>query len=95
MTTITQTQTDSVDQLLKEIASSTNTTPLWSQMTKMNPPLPAPKATANLWEYDTLKPYLLRAGNLVTEKQAERRVLMLVNPSMSMYLVLVKSPRAN
>ena len=32
-------------------------------------------------DYDKIRPYLVRAGELITEKQAERRVLMLVNPS--------------
>lgn len=32
--------------------------------------------------YDAIRPLLLKAGTTVIEKQAERRVLMLVNPSM-------------
>ena len=82
MASFTQRQSDSVEHLLKDIGT-TNTSPLWTQMTRMNPRLPNPKATPHLWEYDQLRPHLLRAGNLVTEEQAERRVLMLVNPSMS------------
>lgn len=53
-------------------------------MTKLNPPLPAPKTTPHLWKYPSLRDTLLRAGKLVTEKQAERRVLMLINPSSGM-----------
>ena len=33
--------------------------------------------------YEVIQPQLIRAGRVVTEKQAERRVLMLINPSMS------------
>lgn len=83
MASLTQTQSDSVEQLLNEIRT-TNTTPLWTQMVRMNPPRPNPKAIPHMWEYDRLRPTLVRAGKLVTEEQAERRVLMLVNPSMSM-----------
>lgn len=54
-------------------------------MNKLNPPLPAPKTTPYLWEYDRLRPALIKAGKLVTEKQAERRVLMLINPSAGKY----------
>jgi gentisate 1,2-dioxygenase len=32
--------------------------------------------------YEALRPHLVRAGQLVPEEQAERRVLMLINPTM-------------
>lgn len=60
---------------------STNTSPLWAQMSKLNPPAPNPTCIPHIWKYGEIKPYLLRAGELITEKQAERRVLMLVNPA--------------
>ncbi|KAK1491318.1 gentisate 1,2-dioxygenase [Colletotrichum cuscutae] len=62
-------------------AEANHTKPLWLQMTKLNPPLPNPRCTPHLWKYSEIQPTLLQAGQLVTEKQAERRVLMLVNPS--------------
>ncbi|KAH6967691.1 RmlC-like cupin domain-containing protein [Ilyonectria sp. MPI-CAGE-AT-0026] len=52
-----------------------------AQMQRLNPPAPAPRTVPHLWSYDTIRPYLLRAGALITEKQAERRVLMLTNPT--------------
>ncbi|KAL4723060.1 hypothetical protein ACLX1H_010301 [Fusarium chlamydosporum] len=58
----------------------TNTAPLWAQMTRLNPPAPNPRTIPHVWSYNEIKPYLLRAGQLITEKQAERRVLMLENP---------------
>ena len=57
------------------------TKPLWTQMTKLNPPLPNPSCVAHVWRYDQIRPSLLKAGELVHESQAERRVLMLVNPA--------------
>ncbi|KAF4621957.1 hypothetical protein G7Y89_g14388 [Cudoniella acicularis] len=60
---------------------SFHTKPLWAQMSKLNPPLPNPTAIPYIWKYDKIRPHLLRAGELVTEKQAERRVAMLVNPA--------------
>lgn len=72
--------TDSSDRLLSEL-DGTHTLPLWVQMAKLNPSAPNPQCTPHIWQYDQIRPYLLRAGDLVTEKQAERRVLMLVNPS--------------
>ena len=72
---------DSQEKLLQDL-KSTDVEPLWAKMTKLNPPQPEPKAVPHLWRYKDIKPNLIRAGNLVTEKQAERRVLMLINPKM-------------
>jgi hypothetical protein len=63
-----------------EGASKVNAVPLWPQMVKYNPPAPNPKCIPHIWRYDEVRPYLVRAGELVKEKDAERRVLMLVNP---------------
>ncbi|KAF2032575.1 RmlC-like cupin [Setomelanomma holmii] len=68
------------EQLLRT-ADDLHTKPLWAQMTRLNPPLPNPKCQPHVWEYDKIRPSLLQAGELISEKQAERRVLMLVNPS--------------
>lgn len=73
-------QADSADRLISEL-DGTHTLPLWTQMAKLNPPEPNPRTVPHIWKYDEIRPYLLRAGELVTEKQAERRVLMLINPA--------------
>ncbi|KAL2833916.1 RmlC-like cupin domain-containing protein [Aspergillus cavernicola] len=62
-------------------AAENHIKPLWLQMSRLNPPLPNPKATPHLWKYSEVRPILVNAGRLVPEEQAERRVLMLVNPS--------------
>ncbi|KAF2192354.1 RmlC-like cupin [Zopfia rhizophila CBS 207.26] len=61
-------------------ASKVNAVPLWPQMVKYNPPRPNPRCIPHIWRYGEVRPYLVRAGELVKEKDAERRVLMLVNP---------------
>ncbi|KAJ2896763.1 gentisate 1,2-dioxygenase [Zalerion maritima] len=61
-------------------AASEATKPLWTQMARLNPPAPNPKAVPTLWKYDSIRPHLMQAGKLVPEQLAERRVLMLVNP---------------
>jgi gentisate 1,2-dioxygenase len=66
---------------LVEALRATNTAPLWAQMQRLNPPAPNPQTIPYVWSYDKIKPYLLKAGQLITEKQAERRVLMLGNPA--------------
>lgn len=66
---------------LIQAARQAHTKPLWAEMSKLNPPLPNPHCIPHVWRYEEVRPALLRAGELVTEKQAERRVLMLVNPN--------------
>lgn len=78
--TVTSTQEDSADRLITDL-EGTDTLPLWAQMAKLNPPKPTPQCIPHIWRYDQIKPNLLRAGKLITEKQAERRVLMLINPT--------------
>jgi gentisate 1,2-dioxygenase len=79
--------TDSAEKLLSEL-TTTNTKPLWAQMNRLNPPAPNPKTVPFIWRYDDIRPYLLRAGELITEKQAERRVLMLVNPARGKLMLM-------
>lgn len=59
--------------------------PLWTAMKAMVTPQPSPKAQVALWKYSELRPLLLEAGKVVTSKEAERRVLMLTNPALSMF----------
>ncbi|KAK7979896.1 hypothetical protein PG989_012353 [Apiospora arundinis] len=61
---------------------SKNLAPLWTVMGAMVPPRPAPKASVSLWRYEEARPLLVQAGEVVDAHEAERRVLMLVNPSM-------------
>ena len=57
--------------------------PLWTVMHAMVPPKPTPKAQVAVWRYEKLRPLLLEAGGIVSSDEAERRVLMLVNPALS------------
>lgn len=57
--------------------------PLWLELAKFVPPFPNPKASVAIWRYDTLRPALMKAGEIISTEEADRRVLMLVNPSMS------------
>jgi gentisate 1,2-dioxygenase len=94
MASITQTEAtslpvsttdDETKNLLSNLAKL-HTKPLWAQMAKLNPPLPNPKTIPYIWKYDEIRPHLLKAGELITEKQAERRVAMLINPARGMSL---------
>ncbi|KAK6460364.1 RmlC-like cupin domain-containing protein [Scheffersomyces coipomensis] len=59
-----------------------NVEPLWTVMSAMVPPVPQPKATPTVWRYKSLRPLLGEAGRLVPAEESERRVLMLINPSL-------------
>ncbi|KAL1979740.1 hypothetical protein VTN96DRAFT_5237 [Rasamsonia emersonii] len=56
--------------------------PLWTVLHQMVPPHPNPKAAPVLWKYSEMRPALMQAGEIVGAEEAERRVLMLVNPRM-------------
>src|SRR5262249_27952078 len=56
-----------------------NAKPLWERTTRMGPGSPAVPA---IWRYRDMRPQLLRAVELITAKEAERRVFMLENPGL-------------
>jgi gentisate 1,2-dioxygenase len=57
--------------------------PLWERLAKLVPPEPEIAAVPYLWDYDDLRPILLESAELITEEEAERRVLILENPGLS------------
>ncbi|KAL3475744.1 RmlC-like cupin [Aspergillus californicus] len=64
-----------------ETAQRNHAQPLWLQMSRLNPASPNPRCIPYVWKYSEIRPSIMKAGEVVTEEQAERRVLMLVNPS--------------
>jgi gentisate 1,2-dioxygenase len=56
--------------------------PLWEVLGDLIPSQPRPVARPALWRYEEMRALLLEAGGLITAKEAERRVLILENPSM-------------
>ncbi|NBC35831.1 gentisate 1,2-dioxygenase [Novosphingobium sp. FSY-8] len=54
--------------------------PLWESLSQLVRPVPAPGMVAHRWEYAPTRDYLMRAGDLISAEQAERRVLILENP---------------
>ena len=72
---------DSLDRLFEDVGSAA-TAPLWTVMQAVVPPQPCPRAVPHVWRYEELRPLLGRAGRLIGAEEAERRVLMLVNPAL-------------
>jgi len=56
-----------------------NARPLWERTQRMGPGTPA---LPTIWHYRDLRPQLLRSVDLITAKEAERRVFMLENPGL-------------
>jgi gentisate 1,2-dioxygenase len=59
-----------------------NMTPLWEVLGALVPEQPRSPASAALWRYSELRNQVLEAGRLISAEQAERRVLILENPTL-------------
>jgi gentisate 1,2-dioxygenase len=57
--------------------------PLWEVLANLVTPVPRSVAQPHLWQYGPARDYLLRAGDLISAEQAERRVLILENPGLA------------
>ncbi|MGA0017380.1 MAG: gentisate 1,2-dioxygenase [Burkholderiaceae bacterium] len=57
-------------------------TPLWEVLHALVPPAPQSTAAPAHWAYDTVRPFLMRAGDVITAEEAVRRVLILENPNL-------------
>lgn len=55
--------------------------PLWEVLKGLVPPEPSAKAVPHQWTYADVRPLLMESGGLLTAEEAERRVLVLENPS--------------
>ena len=66
-------------------------TPLWEVMHGLVVPEPSSPCVPAFWHYDDLRPYIMEAGDLITAKEAERRVLVLENPGMPGHSCITRS----
>lgn len=72
-------QTDAARAQYRKDLLSLNAKPLWERTMVMGP---GNDAVPAIWHYRDMRPRLLRAAELVTTEEAERRVLMLENPGL-------------
>lgn len=68
-----------------------NLAPLWKSLAELVTPVPASPARMHRWHYAAAREYLMRAGDLITAEQAERRVLVLENPGLPGQSAIVPS----
>ena len=57
-------------------------TPLWEILSALVIPQPHSPAVVHKWSYVTAREFLMRAGDMISAEQAERRVLILENPGL-------------
>jgi len=70
-----------LDRLYEEMAPH-HLTPLWESLSQLVRAQPLSPALTHRWRYEEARAYLLRAGDLISAEQAERRVLILENPGL-------------
>ena len=68
------------DSFHQELAAM-SITPLWLNMAAAAQKEPRVESLPHIWRWSDIKPKMLRGGNLITPQEAERRVLMLINPA--------------
>jgi gentisate 1,2-dioxygenase len=59
-----------------------NMAPLWEVLHSLVTPEPVSPVQAAHWRYDEIRPYLMESGEIISAKEAVRRVLILENPGM-------------
>jgi gentisate 1,2-dioxygenase len=65
--------------------------PLWQYYGELFLPQPRSAAVPHVWEYAKLRPYMLHFAESLSLEEAERRVLMLINPGMQAQAATVNS----
>ena len=56
--------------------------PLWEVLRDLVPREPVTQCVPAIWHFKDAKPLVAEAGELITAKEAERRVLVLENPAL-------------
>lgn len=70
-----------LQRLYAEMAPS-GLTPLWEVLQSLVTPQPTSEVLPHRWSYAEIRAFLMRAGELISAEQAERRVLILENPGL-------------
>jgi len=56
--------------------------PLWEVLHELVTPKPKTPCVPVVWKWDTVLPWIMESGKLITAQEAERRVLVLENPGL-------------
>jgi gentisate 1,2-dioxygenase len=69
------------EQYYKRIGAN-SLAPLWEVLHNLVPREPPRTCQPHVWHYDRIRDQIMEAGELITAKEAERRVLVLENPGL-------------
>jgi gentisate 1,2-dioxygenase len=61
--------------------SKQNVAALWNELSSAATKEPRVQSVPHIWRWREMRPRMMRASDLVTPQEAERRVLMLINPA--------------
>jgi len=74
---------DELPRLYRDTLAKANLVPLWPALRSFLPyGMPERKCAPIIWHYSEVRPLLLQAGDLTPIEKAERRVLILANPTL-------------
>ena len=57
-------------------------TPLWEVLHTLLAEAPVTEATPHKWDYDLCRPYIMESADVISAEEAERRVMVLENPTL-------------
>lgn len=83
-------QREQLEELYRSMAPE-SLTPLWEVLNALVLDKPRSPAAVHKWGYASIRDYLMRAGDIISAEQAERRVLILENPGMPGQSAIVPS----
>ncbi len=82
MASVPKVQSGAARQDLYRRIEKHNFVPLWEVYHELIPDQPMTPCKPAIWKWADARPYLMEAGELITAKEALRRVLILQNPGM-------------
>lgn len=83
-------QSEQLEELYRAMAPE-SLTPLWEVLSALVQDEPRSPALVHKWAYASIRNYLMRAGDIISAEQAERRVLILENPGLPGQSAIVPS----
>ncbi|MCB1997890.1 MAG: cupin domain-containing protein, partial [Rhodoferax sp.] len=63
-------------------ADTQHLAPLWTRLKALVPKLPVHQLVPHVWHYDDLRPHVMESARQISAAEAERRVMILENPSL-------------
>ncbi len=76
---------------LYESMAPDSLTPLWEVLNALVQESPRSPAVVHKWSYERIRSFLMRAGDIISAEQAERRVLILENPGLEGQSAIIPS----